>query len=116
MSNEQNELDAKKASDAENGCAIVICTVILSPFAAWWSGFVMLKIYNWFIMQIPGVPVLTIGNMIGISMLLSLPLIHCIKTDKNKPMDEVFSDAVTKMFFYPLVALFYAWLYHRLFM
>ncbi len=117
MNNLQNEIDAKTEETA-SGCMVIFCLLILAPFGTWWSSYVLLKIYNWFILPIQGAPVLTLGNMVGVGCIVAmftLPHIKGPKTNEDT-WANVFSEAVVRMITYPLIMLFFGWLYQRLFM
>jgi len=118
METKEIESQEQLKKEALSGCFSGIILLMLTPFSAWWSGAVMLKIYNWFIFPIQGAPPMTLGNMLGFSLLISM----CIagwskneKTDKNT-WNSVFVNAIAKAVTYPTMFLFFGWLYQMWFM
>lgn len=105
--------------DALAGCLVAILFLIFLPFGVLFDGFVLLQNYNWFLLPIHGAPVLTIGNCIGISLIvgmLTVGLIQSKKEDDSKTTAEKLIEGIVKMIMYPLVFWFFGWLYHFLFM
>ena len=105
--------------DALTGCLVAILFFILLPFGVLFDGFVLLQNYNWFLLPIHGAPILTIGNCIGISLIvgmLTVGLVQSKKDDEEKPLAEKLLEGIGKMIVYPLVFWFFGWLYHYLFM
>ena len=114
--------DNTTKEEALTGCGAFFVLLILAPFSTWLNAWVMLKMYNWFILPfVANAPALTFIPFIGISCIVGMLTIHLAKTDNTKAdgtkmkITEVFGMAVSKMFLYPLIALGFAWLYQFIF-
>jgi hypothetical protein len=108
-----------KDEEALGGCLVFILLIMLIPVSAWWSGWVMLQNYNWFIAPVQGAPKLAIGNMLGFSLIMNMMLAGHVKTtqeDKDKSAMEAGIEALAKMALIPALFLFFGWLYHMWFM
>jgi len=82
--------------------------IVAIPFYYAWYGFVLAKLWLWFVVEHFQVPALTIPVAIGISLMASL-LKGPQKTTKN---DNHIQELAT-LFCFPLFALFIGWIvYH----
>lgn len=112
----------EKLKQDKTGMAITLLALLcLTLPSAWWTGFVLFKLYGWFILPIQGAPVVTIGNMLGVSLILNFILYNVSKSsssvmDKAESWADIFSDSLVKMIMAPAIFLFFGWLYQILFM
>ncbi|RUP38899.1 MAG: hypothetical protein EKK63_11050 [Acinetobacter sp.] len=115
------ELNEKLRQDNKGALYTMLFLFLLSFPSAFWTGFVLSKLYNWFVLPIQGAPVLSIGNMLGIALIVNLLLYNMAKqsddTVKNvQSWSEAFSATVAKMLFIPAGFLFFGWLYQLILM
>lgn len=92
------------------GCLLFVIFILLIPASAAWSGWVMLQNYNWFVAPIQGAPKLTIGNMLGISLIMNMILAGHVKMssdEKEKSLTETVLAGLTRMVFIPALFLFF---------
>lgn len=112
----------QKLKDDVAGAAITsFCLGLLLIPSTLWSGFVMLKLYDWFILPIQGAPAITIGNMIGASLILNMFFVGVSKNEDKKfaeaeSWDEIFMWSFKRIIFVPASFLFFGWIYHWFFM
>lgn len=112
----------EKLKQDKTGMAITMLVLLcLTLPSALWSGFVLFKLYGWFILPIQGAPTVTIGNMIGVSLILNFILYNISRTsssimEKAESWADVFSDSFTRMLMVPATFLFLGWLYQIFFM
>lgn len=112
----------EKLKQDKTGMAITMLVLLcLTLPSAWWTGFVLLKLYGWFILPIQGAPAVTLGNMVGVSLILNLILYNVSKAssavmEKAESWVDVFSDSFSKMLMVPAIFLFFGWLYQIFFM
>ena len=78
--------------------------------------------YNWFILPfVAGAPAMSIVPFIGLSSIMGMYTYHLANLDNTKKdgtkikASDMFTKALTRMFFYPLVALGFAWVYQFIF-
>ena len=115
------ELNEKLRQDTKGAFYTMLFLFLLSFPSAFWTGFVLSKLYNWFVLPIQGAPALSIGNMLGISLIVNLLLYNMAKqsdeTVKNaKSWSEAFSATFANMLFIPAGFLLFGWLYQNIFM
>lgn len=112
-----NSTDSEKILE---GCLVFIVALVLMPLSAWWHAFVMLKLWNWFILPIQGAPALTIGNCMGVSLIFGLLAYGLASMNKDQNKDkspsEVLGASVAKIVLVPSIMLFFGWLYQMWFM
>jgi len=70
--------------------------------------------------SIPGAPVLSIGNVLGASMLLQMSNLFLLKYDTSnkeiQPWGKIAWELIGKLYLLPAFMLFFGWLYHMWFM
>jgi hypothetical protein len=72
------------------------------------GGFILMMTWSWFIVPVfPTLPVLTLGQAIGIDVFISL--LTAKMDDKDRDFEEMF-EKFAKGLFYSAVLLFVAWL------
>ena len=112
-----NSTDSEKVFE---GCLVFILALIMMPLSAWWHAFVMLKLWNWFILPIQGAPALTIGNCMGVSLIVGLLTYGLVNMNKDQNKDkspsEMLGAAFAKVLLVPSLLLFFGWLYQMWFM
>ena len=106
----------KTTSGATSFLVFIILIAMVYP-AAWFGGWVLLTLYNWFLASVAGAPVLTLGNMIGLDLILTTmvvsPLAIRLKSAaKTTDPIELLSQAIVQMFFPSLLSLGLGYLYH----
>ena len=115
------DLNYKLKEDTTGAFFTILFLLLLTIPSALWTGFVLHKLYNWFVLTIPGAPILNIGQMLGISLIVNLMLCNVQKqtdntVEKAESWVSVFSTAFAKMLFVPAIFLFFGWLYQLAFM
>lgn len=99
-----------------------ILLFLISIPGSWWTGFVIFKLYNWFILPIQGAPTLNIENIVGFNMIVSLAFYGFSRAStsesfqKQESWSEVFSDSLSKAIMLPLFFLVLGWCYKLFFM
>lgn len=118
-------LDDTEYSSAGAYIAAALAILMLVYPAVYYNGFVLLSLYNWFLASIPGFPALTMGNMIGLQLILgfmiSTPLAWQLsKLTKEKEKDKTalkfFVTYAVYLFLPPTITYFFGWLYQMWFM
>jgi len=100
------------------GCLLVIISLLLTPVLHIWSGFVLQKLWLWFVVPLFDVPPLSIVQAIGVSIVVGF------LTQRPAPYQERELKEAVKSITYllvcgildPLVALSIGWLIMTLFM
>jgi|GEM_PF-4582754 len=112
----------EEKAEALGGCGLLMILIVLAPFATWWHAWVTLTMYNWFILPfVAGAPAMSIVPFIGLSSIMGMYTYHLANLDNTKKdgtkikASDMFTKALTRMFFYPLVALGFAWVYQFIF-
>ena len=86
----------------------LLALILLTPFEVAWSGFVLVKLWAWFIVTTFNLPALRIPQALG------LCLIAKFLTSSTSDAKEKHStgEAIALSIFVPLFALFFGWIYH----
>lgn len=116
-----NGLNSKLKDDMSGAFTTTFLLFALTIPSAFWTGFVLHKLYNWFVLPIPGAPILNIGQMLGISLIINLFLSNVQRQtddamEKAESWTEVFTQSFAKMLMIPAWFLFFGWLYQLVFM
>lgn len=115
------DLNEKLKQDKTGMTITLLALLYLTLPSACWTGFVLLKLYGWFILPIQGAPAVTLGNMVGVPLILNLILYNVSKTssavmEKSESWVDVFSDLFFKMLIVPAIFLFFGWMFQIFFM
>ena len=81
----------------------LITILCLAPFIYLWNGFVLMKLWGWFMVPQFGLPVLSLSGAIGVGMVVSF-LIH--RVNHEKELTEIIVAVVT----FPALALLAGWI------
>ena len=93
------------------GCFAVLAVVVLTPASAILSGWVLSKLWAWFMVPALNLPALTIPAAIGISLVVSYLTYHTpVRAKETQGAVEAMSTAAVDMFLRPLLALFFGWI------
>jgi hypothetical protein len=114
-----SELTDEQKNNALGGCLVFLVYFLTIPFSAWWAGYVLLHLYNWFLLPIQGAPVVTIGNMLGVMLIIQYCTMYLMKWETNsesKPWTTILFTIIGKVYLVPALMLFFGWLYQRWFM
>lgn len=99
-----------------------ICSMLLlliSPFSAYWSGWVVWNLYNWFVLPISGAPAISVGNCIGCFLIVGMFVFGYRKVEAvplSTNVYKYFFGVLGKLIFMPGIFYLFGMLYHRLFM
>lgn len=86
--------------------AIAISTIL--------NGWVLSILWDWFIVSTFGLPILTIGQSIGVSMVVSFMTYQYIETPKSDSTAlEAVGKAIMLLLIRPFLTLFFAWIVHQ---
>jgi len=115
------DLNYKLKNDMSGAFITIFLLFALTIPSAFWTGFVLHKLYNWFVLPIPGAPILNIGQMLGISLIFNLFLSNVQRQtddtmEKAESWTDVFTTSFAKMLMVPALFLFFGWLYQLVFM
>ena len=114
-----SELTEEQTKNALGGCAVLFISLLATPLTAFWTGFVMLQLYNWFILPIQGAPAVGIGNMLGAALLVQLTTFFLLRVESKKeiqPWGTVAWELFARICLVPAVFLGFGWLYQMWFM
>ena len=84
----------------------ILLAILLTPLSLIWSGFVVTKLWAWFIAPTFDLPSLSIPTAIGIQVLI---LLLFPKSNANKDTKD-FAEILLFSFAFPLAALAVAWI------
>lgn len=92
---------------------IITSFTILTFLSAIWSGFVLCKLWAWFIIPTFGLPALSVGVAIGIALLINYltaqPLSNS-KQDNGKSASEKLWEAILVPLLRPAISLLFGWI------
>lgn len=92
-------------SKGKEGCIAALIGLAVIPLAVMWKGFVLAKLWGWFLVDKFGLPALTIAQAIGLAIVVGMFSYIRAKDDE----DEVWQPFVLA-FLGPLVSLFAGWI------
>lgn len=96
---------SEKKHDTSEELAVLILTLVLLPFAFWWWGFVLAKLWLWFLAQPLDLPTLNPWHAIGIALLVKLAMFRTESPDTEKSPLERFGLWFLNVAIYPAVIL-----------
>jgi hypothetical protein len=86
----------------------LLALMLLIPFEVMWSGFVLVKLWAWFIVTTFGVGPLRIPQALGLSL-----VVHFMTSSSSDAKEKRgFGEAAALSIVAPLFALFFGWIYH----
>ena len=98
--------------DKETGSEVFVLFVLgllVTPFLALWRGFVIVMMWEWFIVASFEVPGITVFAAAGLSFLIAM-LVYTPQP-KGKTEVEIFSDGVSAGVIIPAFVLFWGWIF-----
>ena len=111
MTSRTSKLDASIAIAAIFGLSVAVPVII--AISTLINGWVLSILWGWFIVPVFGVQAITLGQAIGLSMVVSFLTYQYI--DAKKDENNGAWTAVAVAIFRPLFALFFGWLIHIIF-
>lgn len=102
---------SESKSGLGKGCLAFVALMALMVPAAMWSGWVLTKLWAWFLVPTFGAPVLPIAAAIGIAALVSFITYQSpVRPAKMEGLIEAFLATLGDMFVRPLFALGFGWI------
>ncbi len=88
----------------------ILGVVALIAITSLWRGFVLVKLWSWFIVPVFHLPLLTYAPAIGLSLVVGF-LVYQYHSDEadQRPAGEKFTHACIISFIYPLIVLMIGW-------
>jgi hypothetical protein len=86
----------------------VLALTLLIPFEATLSGFVIVKLWAWFVVTTWGLRPLRISQALGLSLLIH----YATNSTSDAKEKRSTAEAVGISIFFPLFILFFGWIYH----
>ena len=90
---------------------LILLGIILTPLALIWRGWVLTKLWAWFVVPVFGLPALGIATAIGLSVVVGYLVYHMddsVKVEREKW--AAFGYPVSVMFLHPAIALGIGWM------
>jgi multisubunit Na+/H+ antiporter MnhB subunit len=84
-------------------------SIIAAPLCFLWCGFVLSKLWLWFVVPSFGFPALAVVNAAGICIIIKFIKGYNLSDEKDV---EVFK-AISLAFAFPLIVLFIGWILHH---
>lgn len=95
-----------KTKEQDAALAGFIALVAMMPLSMIMSGFVLLKLWRWFVTPaFSGVPQISLATAIGISLIVRYLTLHITPEEKGKSVGDLMYRAVGRMFLFPLFVL-----------
>ena len=93
----------------------VVCGVIVMlAFSSIWKGYVLTLLWLWFVAPLFGLPFLTLGSAVGLSLVVTfLTYQHGLAKDEEGKLAVQMINGVTSSFLFPAIALGLGWLVHK---
>jgi hypothetical protein len=93
--------------------ALALAALIITVSAVW-EGFVLTKLWAWFVVTTFGLPILTLLPAIGVGLVIDLVTPRGKQTKDTRDEGEQFEDAITYALFSPAIVLLVGWVVHSL--
>lgn len=93
-------------SETKRTLAGCLATFIALPFASVFNGYVLSVLWRWFIVPVFHLPVLSIVQAIGISMVVTMFTYQAPEDVKGRE----WTDLIARMFAKPALGLFFGWI------
>ena len=87
----------------------IIGALVLIPVTSILNGWVLTKLWGWFVVPVFGLPALSIAPAIGLSIIVGYLTIHANKSNDSSSNDGV-GLALFKAISTPLLYLFFGWI------
>ncbi len=92
--------------------------ILLIIPSAVWHAFVLLNLYNWFLLPIKGAPAVTLGNMLGFFLIVNFSLYNTAKTELGEVDNwlDALIVSLYRMIVIPALFLLFGWIFQFLLM
>lgn len=107
--NRTTERELARAQSNQKALMVFILILVVVPEFIW-RGYVLSKLWAWFIVTKFNAPPIGIASAIALSLFVGFLLPHQkLKTD-GKPFSDLFSEAIAMAIFRPAMALLFGWI------
>lgn len=97
--------------EAKTGCAMIIATFALAPFSMMWRGYVLTKLWAWFVVTRFSIPMIDLPSAIGLAVTVHFLTYQNIRTPKDeRPLSEQMMATILSMALLPAFVLFIGWI------
>ena len=83
--------------------------VFVTALSSIWRGFVLTKLWVWFIVPVFHVPLLTIALAIGLSLVIGFLTHQYMRNTDDRPMSDQVIESFIHALMYPTMALLIGW-------
>jgi hypothetical protein len=100
-----------KSDNISNSCLLLICGFLLIPVEAIWRGYVLVRLWGWFIVPVFHITAINIPEGIGLSLVVSYLTYQYIR-DKEDKDDYIgnFIRSIGVAVLWPAFALLFGWI------